>query len=87
MKVVPVLRDRCVEIERLVHVNEQMMMAAVRVIVAGVGDAHVPQAESNPEPAFDLCTVWRPYDVKISVLWCRLSLGKGGTRYRCQCPG
>jgi len=41
VKVVPVLRDRCIEIERLVYVNEQMMMAAVREIVAGVGDAHV----------------------------------------------
>jgi hypothetical protein len=42
IKVVPVLRDRFVEIERLVHVNQQMMMAGVREIVAGVGDAHVP---------------------------------------------
>jgi len=42
IKVVPVLRDRCIEIERFVHVNEQMMMPAVREIVAGVGDAHVP---------------------------------------------
>jgi hypothetical protein len=42
MQMVPVLRDRLVEIERFVHVNKQMMMAAVREIVARVGDAHVP---------------------------------------------
>ena len=42
VKVVLVLRDRLLEIKRLVHVNWQMMMAAVLEIVARVGDAHVP---------------------------------------------
>ena len=49
MKMALVLRDRLVGIERFIHVDQQMMMAAVREIVARMGDAHVAQTEATPE--------------------------------------
>lgn len=75
MKVAAILRDRGFEIERLLDVNQQMMMAAVRVVIVGVGDPHVAQTETAPEPASDPCTVVRPYEIQERVLW-RLCLGR-----------
>jgi hypothetical protein len=59
MKMGLVLRYRFVGIEWFIHINQQMMMAAVLKIVARVGDAHVPQTEAAPEPAFNYCPVLR----------------------------
>src|SRR6185312_3895385 len=55
-----------------------MMVSAVRVIVAGVSDAHVAQTEAAPECALDDCTVLRPDEIESRILRCGLSL-----RLRC----
>ena len=41
MQMVPIPWDRLFEIEWLVNINQQMMMAAVGIRVARMGDAHV----------------------------------------------
>jgi len=41
MQMVLIPRDRLFDIERLVNINQQMMMAAIGIRVARMGDAHV----------------------------------------------
>src|SRR5947207_16028652 len=54
-----------------------MMMAAVRVAVAGVGHAHVAQPKAAPEPAFDGKAVLRPNEIENGVLRRGLALSGG----------
>jgi hypothetical protein len=61
-----------------------MMMAAVLKIVACVGDAHVPQTETTPEPASDRSAVLRPNKVHKRILWRGLSLSVGSERHKSQ---
>ena len=63
MKMVLVLRDRLIHIERFVHINQQMMMPAVLKIIARVSDTHVAQIEPTPEPSLDRCAVLRPNEI------------------------
>src|SRR5260370_33087427 len=81
MKMALVLCDRLVGIEWFVDIDEQMMMAAVMKIVPCVGDAHVPQTETTPEPAFDRGAVLRPNKVQNRILWRSLSLSVRGERH------
>ena len=62
-----VLRDRLVRIEGFVHVDQEMMMTAVRRVAARLGDAHVAKAEPAPERSFHGCAVGRPNDVEEGV--------------------
>jgi len=78
MKVRFVLRKRLIGIERLIHVDQKVMMSAVRVAVAGVGHAHVAQTKAVPEPAFDDGAVLRPHEIEQSILRRGLSLGGRG---------
>src|SRR6201987_106389 len=82
MKVVLVLRDRLVGIERFIDIDKQMMMSAVRIIIAGMGDAHVAQSKTTPEAALDDSAVLRPDKAKKRVLGRRLSLRLCGIRER-----
>jgi len=81
MKMALVLWDRLVGIEWFVHIDQQMMMAAIVKIVACMGDAHVPQTETTPEPAFDRGAVLRPDKVQNGILWRGLSLSVSGKRH------
>src|SRR5712672_2387092 len=68
MKMGFVGRNLLVGIKWLVDVNQQVMMPAVLKIVAGMGHAHVAQAEPAPEPAFDRRAVLWPYEIKHGIL-------------------
>src|SRR6266566_8657105 len=77
MKMGLVLWDRFVGIEWFVHINQQMMMAAVVKIVARMRDAHVAQTETTPESAFDRGAVLWPNEIQNRILWRGLSLSMG----------
>jgi len=62
------LRNWLVGIEWFVHIDQQMMMAAIRVFVAGVGYAHVAQTEAAPKTSFNNRAILRPYKVKIGIV-------------------
>jgi hypothetical protein len=81
MKMGLVLWDRLVGIERFSHIDQQMMMAAVMKIVARVGDTHVAQTKTTPEPAFDHGAVLRPNEIQNRILWRGLSLSVGSARH------
>src|SRR5437660_298414 len=81
MKMGLVLWDRFVRIEWFVHVNQQMMMAAVLKIVACVRDTHVAQAEATPKSAFDHGAVLRPNEIQNRILCRGLSLSVGSARH------
>ena len=49
MQMFLILWDRLVWIEWLVHIDQEMVMAAVGKIIARVGDPHVAQTEAAPE--------------------------------------
>src|SRR5262245_25512351 len=74
MKVLFVGWDRLIRIKRFITVNKEMMVSTIGVSVAGVGDAHAPEAEAAPECAPYGRTILRPYNVKIGVFrrWCAL---------------
>src|SRR5215469_5337143 len=63
MYMILVRRDRFVHIERLSDINQQMMMAAIRKIVARVRHPHVAQTKSAPERALDGRTVLWPDEI------------------------
>ena len=69
-----VLWNRFVGVERFIHVNQQMVMAAVLEIIACVSYTHVAQTEPTPESAFDRGAVLRPHEIEKGILWRRLSL-------------
>src|SRR5262245_53225474 len=75
-----VLRDRFVRIDGLIHVDQKMMMAAVRVGVARVRYAHVAQTKAAPERTLDDGAVLRPHEIETRVLRGGLSLSAGGER-------
>ena len=68
MKMRLVLCNRFVGVEWFIHINQQMMMAAVLKIVARVGDTHVPQTETTPEPSSNRCAVLRPNEIQNRIL-------------------
>jgi len=78
MKMRLVLCNRFIGVEWFVHINQQMMMAAVLKIVARVSDAHVAQTEATPKSALDCGAVLRPDEVENGILWCGLSLSPRG---------
>ena len=69
MKMRFVLRNRFLGIDRLIHINQQMMMAAVLVIIAGMRNAHVAQTETTPERSFDRRAILRPDEIQNGILW------------------
>src|ERR1700682_4164826 len=81
MKMGLVLWDRLVGIEWFIHINQQMMMAAVLKIVARVGDTHVPQTETTPESTSNRSAVLRPNEIQNRILWRGLSLSVGSARH------
>src|SRR5581483_7358322 len=87
MKVVLVLRDRLARIEWFIDVDKQMMMAAVLIVVARMGDAHVAQTKSTPEATLDDCAVLRPDKIEQGVLARRLALRMSETRERYEQQG
>src|SRR3979490_935251 len=69
MKMRLVLCNRFVGVEWFVHINQQMMMAAVLKIVACMSYAHVAQTEATPKSAFDHGAVLRPHEIENGILW------------------
>ena len=69
-----VLQDRLLGIDGVVDVDQQMMMAGILVVVAGMRHAHVAQAESDQESAAHLLTVVRGDEINLCVLWSSLTL-------------
>ena len=49
MKMFLVLRNRLAGIERFIYVDQQVMVAAVRKLIARVSDAHPAQSKETPE--------------------------------------
>ena len=78
MKVRFVLRNWLIGIERIVHVYQQMVMAAVRVIVAGVRYAHVAQSKAAPEATLDDGAVLWPHEIQMGILVRGLALSECG---------
>ena len=78
MKMGLVLRYRFVGIEWFIHINQQMMMAAVLVMIAGMRNAHVAQTKAAPESAFNGGAVLRPHEMEKSVVVCGLALIERG---------
>ena len=78
MEVRLVLRNRFVGLERFIHINQQMVMAAVLEIIARMSYAHVAQTEAAPESAFDRGAVLRPHEIQNGILWRGLSLSRRG---------
>src|SRR3984893_9121701 len=84
MKMGLVLWDRLGGVEGVRHIAQQMMMAAVMKIVARVGDAHVAQTKTTPEPAFDHGAVLWPNEIQDRILWRGLSLRARCARHKRQ---
>ena len=68
MKMGLVLRNGFVGIERLIHIDQQMVVAAVRVAVARVSDPHVAETKAAPKSSFDDGAVLRPYEIQKGIL-------------------
>src|SRR5260370_38155703 len=66
-----VLWNRLVGVERVIYVNQQMVMAAVLEIIAGVSYNHVAQTEPTPESAFNRRAGLRPHQTEKGHLWHR----------------
>ena len=52
VKMVLILRNGIVGVQRFIHVDKQMMVAAICKIIIGMGHAHVAETEAAPECAF-----------------------------------
>src|SRR5690348_2727952 len=76
MQMVLVLRNGPVWVQRLIDVDQQMMMAGIRRRISRVRYTHVAQAEPTPERPFDLRAVLRPDDIKNRVARCRCRRGE-----------
>src|ERR1700730_17187174 len=73
-----VLWNRLIGLDWLIHIDQQMMMAAVLEIIAGVSYAHIAQTEPTPESAFDRGAILRPHEIEKGILWRGPSLRKRG---------
>ena len=73
-----VLWNWLVGIERFIHIDQQMVMAAVFEIISRVRYAHVAQTEATPKSAFDRQAVLRPHEIKKGIVWRGLSLSVDG---------
>src|SRR3982074_1208982 len=78
MKMRLVLWNWFVGIERFIHINQQMVMAAVFEIIARMSYAHVAQTEATPKSAFDRGAVLRPHEIEKGILRRGLSLSIRG---------
>ncbi len=76
MKMRFVLCNRLIGIEWFAHIDEQMVMAGILIIIPRVGHAHVAKAEATPECSFDGSPIMRPYEIEQGILWRRLSLSE-----------
>src|SRR3954463_15336333 len=56
-----------VRVRRLTSIDEQVVVADVRRVVAGAGHAHVPEPEPDPERAFDALPVLGPNDISVGA--------------------
>src|SRR5262249_58909471 len=74
VQVVLILRDRIIRIERIVDVDQQVMMAAVRELVSRMRNAHVAQSKAAPKCSLDHRAVVRPYEIQIGVIGGRFPL-------------
>jgi hypothetical protein len=80
MKMGFILGDRLLAIERIVDVDQQMMMAAILKIITGVRHAHVTKAKAAPKRAPYSLAVPRSDEVELHILRRRLSLSASGVR-------
>ena len=60
-------RDRFVRLDRVVHIDQEMVVTRIRSLVARMGDAHVAQPEPHREAAADPLSVTRIDDVQEGV--------------------
>ena len=78
MEVRLILWNWLIGIEGFIHIDQQMVMSAVRKIIAGVSYSHVPEAETAPECTLDHGAILRPHEIKKGVFWCWLALSQRG---------
>jgi len=74
MKVLFVLRNCIVRIERFINIYQQMVMPSVWKIVPRMGYAHIAQTKAAPKSPFNNRAILRPYEVQVSIIRCGLSL-------------
>ena len=82
-----VLGNWFVGIEGLIHINQQVVMAAVWKMIACMSYAHVSQTKATPKSAFDGGAVLRPHKIEKGILWRGLSLGMSRKRQTSQSQG
>ena len=76
MKMVLVLRNRVIWIKRFVHVDQQMMVTAIRKIIPRMRDPHIAQAKATPKSALDRRAILRPDEIQRCIIGRRLPLRK-----------
>ena len=79
-----VLQDRLLGIDGVVDVDQQMMVAGVLIVVAGMRHTHVAQAEPDQESAAHPLPVMRGDEIDLCVLWSSLALREGHAREQCE---
>src|SRR5215470_17452755 len=82
MQVVLVRGDRLVGIERLIHIDQQMMVATVGKIVTRVRHAHIAETKTAPESTLDDCAVRGRDKIQKRVLCSSFSLSLGSNRHK-----
>jgi len=68
VKVLFIVRNFLIQVQRLVDVDQEMMMTRIWVFVSRVCDTHVPEPEPAPECPSDPFTVTWPYNIQIGIL-------------------
>src|SRR5262249_585092 len=84
MHVILVRGDRFVGIERLIHIDQQMMVATVGKIVTRVRHAHMAEPKTAPESTLDDCAVRGRDEIQKRVLCGSFPLCLSSTRYKSQ---
>src|SRR5271168_5312723 len=69
MKMLLVLRDRFIRVERLISVDQEMVVAGVRRLDSRGRDAHAREAELHPERTGDDIAVLRADDINHGTRW------------------
>src|SRR6476620_11724426 len=77
MKMVLVLGNCIVWIDRFIDINQQVMMPSVRKILARMPNAHVAQTKPRPNASFDGRAVLLTLEIQICIIVCQFRLGKG----------
>ena len=80
MKMVLVLGNCIVWIDRFIDINQQVMMPAIRKIVTRMRNAHVAQTKATPKPSFHRRPVLWPNEIQNGILCSKFPLSARGKR-------